>query len=228
MIQETIVTTQSRSGLAHIAPMGIHVIIKEGVYAASPSGTDAAITREGVYVSSQSATNEAIASDDAATAEEFIILPFRPSTTLNNLLESKTAVINYCDDVRIFAGCLTGRRDWPLKPAEKINGQVLAAALAHTEVELVRIEEDAIRPKLFCKAVHTVNHAPFRGFNRAQFSVLEAAILVSRLQMMPLEKITAELDYLRIGLEKTAGERELEAWNWLMKVVDNFRAEAST
>ncbi|MGZ5007416.1 MAG: DUF447 domain-containing protein [Methylobacter sp.] len=161
------------------------------------------------------------------TAEdEFIILPFRPSTTLNNLLESKTAVINYCDDVRVFAGCLTGRRDWPLKPAEKIAGQVLSNALAHTEVELVRVEDDDTRPKLFCKAVHSINHAPFKGFNRAQYSVLEAAILVSRLHMLAPEKIQSELDYLRIGLEKTAGDRELEAWNWLMTVIEKHNVEA--
>lgn len=188
MIQETIVITQNSSGLAHIAPMGIHIPSK--------------------------------------SQDEFIILPFRPSTTLNNLLASNTAVINYCDDVRVFAGCLTGRRDWPLKPAEKINGQVLECALAHTEVELVRVEDDETRPKLFCKAVHSVNHAPFRGFNRAQYSVLEAAILISRLGMIPLEKIQAEIDYLRIGLEKTAGDRELEAWSWLMTVIENFEVDA--
>ncbi|MDQ5940081.1 MAG: uncharacterized protein QG557_1031, partial [Pseudomonadota bacterium] len=50
--------------------------------------------------------------------DEIHILPFRPSTTLSNLLETKTAVLNYCDDVRVFAGCLTGRRDW------KVNGLV--------------------------------------------------------------------------------------------------------
>lgn len=186
MIQETIVTTQNSTGLAHIAPMGVHL--------------------------------------SSETPEEFIILPFRPSTTLNNLLDSKTAIINYCDDVRVFAGCLTGRRDWPLTPAEKINGQVLACALAHTEVELVRVEDDETRPKLFCKAVRTVNHAPFRGFNRAQYSVLEAAILISRLNMLPLEKIQSEIDYLRIGLEKTAGDRELEAWGWLMAVIEKHIA----
>jgi len=159
--------------------------------------------------------------------DDFIILPFRPSTTLNNLLESKTAVLNYCDDVRVFAGCLTGRRNWPLNAAEKINGQVLQCALAHTEVELVRIEDDPTRPKLFCKAVHTVNHAPFKGFNRAQYSVLEAAILISRLDRLPLAKIEAEIDYLRIGLEKTAGKRELEAWGWLMAVIEKFKAEVN-
>jgi hypothetical protein len=185
MIQETIVSTQNNFGVAHIAPMGIHV-----------------------------------------NGDDFIILPFRPSTTLNNLLETRTAVLNYCDDVRVFAGCLTGRRDWPLKAAKKINGQVLQCALAHTEVELVRIEEDPTRPKLFCKAVHSVNHAPFKGFNRAQYSVLEAAILISRLNRLPIEKIQSEIDYLRIGFEKTAGDRELEAWSWLMAVIDNHKAEA--
>jgi hypothetical protein len=141
-------------------------------------------------------------------------------------LESKTAVLNYCDDVRVFAGCLTGRRDWPLMVAEKIKGQVLQCALAHTELELLRIEDDPTRPRLFCKAVHAVNHAPFKGFNRAQYSVLEAAILISRLNMLPLAKIETEIDYLRIGFEKTAGDREVEAWGWLMTVIEKFKAEA--
>lgn len=154
----------------------------------------------------------------------FIILPFRPSTTLDNMLATQSAVINFCDDVRVFAGCLTGRRDWPLKAAEKIAGFVLADALAHTEVELARVEEDAVRPQLFCKPVHTVNHKPFAGFNRAQFSVLEAAILVSRLSLLPWQKIESELAYLRIGVEKTAGEREREAWSWLMEVIDAYKA----
>jgi uncharacterized protein len=159
--------------------------------------------------------------------DSFIILPFRPSTTLNNFLETKVGVINYCEDVRIFAGCLTGRRDWRLKPAHAISGKVLECALAHTEVELVKVEEDDTRPKLHCIAVHTDNHKPFKGFNRAQFSVLEAAILISRLGMLPLAKIESEIEYLRIGLEKTAGERELEAWGWLMEALEKFRRNIS-
>jgi hypothetical protein len=46
--------------------------------------------------------------------------------------------------------------------------------------------------------------------------VIEAAILVSRLGMLPEDKIRDELRYLQIGIDKTAGERELEAWGWLM------------
>jgi hypothetical protein len=156
---------------------------------------------------------------------EIIILPFRPSTTLNNILESKTAVINYCDDVRIFAGCLTGKRNWPLTATKNNKSHYLSSALAHKEVELLRIEEDETRPKLFCKAVNTVNHAPFQGFNRAQFAVLEAAILVSRLNRLPIEKIQSEINYLNIGLQKTAGEKELEAWGWLMTCINQHKQE---
>ncbi|MBM4207465.1 MAG: DUF447 family protein [Gammaproteobacteria bacterium] len=160
--------------------------------------------------------------------DELIILPFKPSATLNNFLATKTGVINYCDDVRVFAGCLTGRKDWPLKPALAINGQVLECALAHSEVTVINMEDDELRPKLFCKVVHTANHKPFEGFNRAQFSVLEAAILISRLGMLPMDKIESEIAYLKIGLDKTAGEKELEAWGWLMDVLENHKWNSNT
>ncbi len=157
--------------------------------------------------------------------DKFVILPFKPCSTLDNILETKTAVINYCNDVRIFAGCITGRRDWPLKKTNKVDGQYLEAALAHCELEIVSIEDDDVRPMIFCKAVHTVNHKPFTGFNRAQFSVIEAAILVSRLHMLPWDKVEEELQYLHIGLDKTAGENEMEAWRWLMEVVEDYKHE---
>jgi len=161
------------------------------------------------------------------TDNALIILPFKPSTTLTNILASGVAVINYSDDVRIFAGCLTGRRDWAVKNAVQINGKVLVNTLAHSEVELVRIEEDAVRPKLICQVLHQVNHAPFKGFNRAQYAVLEAAILLSRIEWLPLTKIEAELDYLRIGLEKTASAVELGAWHWVMTAIEARKTEVT-
>ncbi len=160
--------------------------------------------------------------------DQYIILPFKPSTTLNNILHSNSAVINYCDDVRIFAGCLTGKRDWPLSPAEVIEGQYLTSALSHREVTVQHIEDDDTRPRLYCKTQHLVTHQPFLGFNRAQYSVLEAAILVSRLHMLSIEKINSEIAYLQIGLEKTASKVELEAWEWLMEKVEKHKQELSS
>jgi hypothetical protein len=154
-----------------------------------------------------------------------LIAPFRPSTSLDNLLRAKTAVLNLTDDVRVFAGSLTNRHHWPIRKATQVNGWVLQNALAHRELELVKVEEDEVRPKLFFKVVHEQNHAPFRGFNRAQAAVIELAVLVSRLHFLPADKIDAEIQYLTIAIEKTAGEREQEAWEWLIEAVENFRAE---
>lgn len=154
-----------------------------------------------------------------------LIAPFRPSSSLDNFLYHRSAVMNMVDDVRIFAGVLTGRRDWSLQAAEKINGVVLVSALSHRELELVEIREDATRPELLFKVVREVQHHPFRGFNRAQAAVIELAVLVSRLHMLPMEKIDAEIAYLTIAIEKTAGDRELQAWQWLIERIDNYKAE---
>jgi hypothetical protein len=156
-----------------------------------------------------------------------VLSPFRPSTTLENVLETRSAVVNYCDDVRVFAGCLTERREWPTLPADKVPGVRLAQTLAHAELRLDSIEDDAQRPRLICKVVHRQTHAPFPGYNRARAAVLEAAILVSRLSMLPAEKIDREIAYLQIAIDKTAGPNELLAWQWLMEAIENYRAAQS-
>ena len=158
----------------------------------------------------------------------YLIAPFRPSTTLDNLLRNGQAVINYTDDVRVFAGCHTGRRDWPTVPAGTARGVRLVQALAHVEIEVARWEDDEQRPRIYCRALACETHAAFRGFNRAQAAVIEAAILVSRLHMLPPEKIDREMDYLRIAVEKTAGPHEREAWRWLVDRIADFRRSAQT
>lgn len=157
-------------------------------------------------------------------AGRVLISPYRPSTSLDNLLANRSAVVNLTDDVRIFAGALTGRRNWTVSKAEKIQGYVLDAALAHRELELEEVKDDPVRPQLFFRVVHEVTHHPFKGFNRAQSAVVELAVLVSRLHMLPISKIDTELAYLQIAIDKTAGPRELEAWGWLTEAIDNFKA----
>jgi hypothetical protein len=154
-----------------------------------------------------------------AAGEDWIAAPFHPSTTLDNLRAVPQLVANYTDDVRIIAGCLTGRRGWPLVPADRVRPPRLVGALAHAELEVADVAEDEQRPRFRCRVVHRAMHAPFAGFNRAQAAVLEAAILVSRLHMLPREKIEREIAYLSIAVEKTAGPAEREAWVWLMQAV---------
>ncbi|MBL8704264.1 MAG: DUF447 family protein [Rhodospirillales bacterium] len=160
--------------------------------------------------------------------DDFVIAPFRPSSTLENLEARRVATVNYTDDVRVFAGCLTGRRDWPTVPASRIAAPRLAGALAHDELELAATEPDPQRPRLRCRVVHRESHAPFLGFNRAQAAVVEAAILTSRLHLLPRAKIDAEMAYLAIAVGKTAGPREQEAWGWLTGKIAAFYTEKAS
>lgn len=155
----------------------------------------------------------------------FLIQPFKPSATYENLKHHRQCTINYTDDVRIFAGSLTGRRDWPTLPCQQIQGQYLELALAHSELEIIDFVDGDPRTSFTGKIVNEVTHAPFRGFNRAQSAVIEAAVLVSRLSMLPAEKVQQEISYLTIAIEKTAGERELEAWGWLMAKIKDAGIE---
>ena len=161
-----------------------------------------------------------------AENDGWIIAPFRPSTTLDNLTQIPFAVASYTDDVRIFAGCLTGRKDWPLAPIDGCAVPRLQAALAHSVLQVTQVDDDGVRPRHFCRVVSEANHAPFTGLNRAKAAVLELAILVSRLGMLPREKIETEIGYLAIAIEKTAGPEEQEAWGWLMERVNGYFAGA--
>jgi hypothetical protein len=155
-----------------------------------------------------------------------VLAPFRPSRTLDNVLSQKRAVVNATDDVRVFAGCVTGRRGFPLV-ATDCGVPRLATALAHEELALDSVEEDVERPRLVCRVVGHRAHAPFRGLNRAQGAVVEAAVLVSRLHLLPREKIEREMRYLAIAIERTAGEREREAWTWIVDAVNAHHAAAT-
>lgn len=153
-----------------------------------------------------------------------IISPYKPSTTLQNILTTQHAVLNLTDDVRVFAGALTGRQPWNLIATNEIKGFRLENCLVHQELKLVKVEDDDVRPKLYLEVIHEEQHHPFAGFNRAQAAVIELAVLVSRLTRLPMEKITQDIEYLKIAVDKTSGPREREAWDWLIEAVNNHQA----
>lgn len=160
------------------------------------------------------------------TGSDVILMPFKPSTTLANIVASRHAVLNIVIDTRVFAGSVTGRRSWPLRPTERIEGVRLSCALNHVELELAELQDDPQRPVLRMARVFEASHAPYIGFNRAQAAVIEGAILVSRLRMLPAEKVDAEMAYLQIAIDKTAGPEEHEAWGWLTEAIARHRAAA--
>ncbi|MBF6989196.1 DUF447 domain-containing protein [Cupriavidus sp. IK-TO18] len=156
--------------------------------------------------------------------DDIVLMPFRPSTTYDNIVGTGAAVVNLTNDVRVFAGCLTGRHRWPTVAAERIRGVRLAGALSHLELRLRDEGGDPNRPTLRMARVYQRRHGDFPGFNRAQAAVIEAAVLVSRLHMLAPDKIAREMAYLQIAIDKTAGPAEHEAWQWLRERIDAHNA----
>ena len=132
-----------------------------------------------------------------AEKDGWVIAPFRPSVTLDNLAAVPFAVANYTDDVAHLRrlpdrpqGLADRCRSRASRAAARGGARPFGAARSKASAD------DGVRPRHFCRVVQEETHAPFTGFNRAKAAVLELAILVSRLDMLPREKIEAEIAYL--------------------------------
>tara|TARA_B100001173_G_C15997351_1_gene551759 strand:+ start:916 stop:1485 length:570 start_codon:yes stop_codon:yes gene_type:complete len=152
------------------------------------------------------------------------IKPFKPSISLDNILRNKSGVINYVDDVRVFASCIV-KNDIKIEltKVDKIDCSRIKSAVSHTEFIIDHVKDDNLRPTIICKPVNEEIHRMYYGLNRAKSAVLELCILASRLGIIDDEKIKNEIKYLNIAIEKTAGRNELEAWKWLNDYINTYR-----
>ena len=151
------------------------------------------------------------------------ISPFKPSQTLDNILETDIATINFIDDVKVFAGIVTGKKkDWKLASSQDKHVPHLEHTNTHMNIIVAQVFDDSVRPKIKCKIINEEVHRSFLGFNRAQFSVIELAVLSTRLGMIDDNKVKEELKYLKIGIDKTAGDSEKEAWGWIEDKIKKY------
>lgn len=157
---------------------------------------------------------------------DFVVLkPFKPSKTLDNILTQKTAVMNIVTDVRVFAGVVTGRSNFNLVALPFDKGFFLKDALSYLTLSLAEIHDDEIRSTLYMNKVDVIHLSSFKGFNRAQAAIIEASVLMSRLDLLSQDKIKQEIKYLEIAISKTAGKKEIQAWEWLMEKYENHCKE---
>ena len=49
--------------------------------------------------------------------------------------------------------------------------------------------------------------------------------IIKNERMLPIEKILQEIEYLKIGIKKTAGPRESQAWKWIEDKIQEFQEE---
>jgi hypothetical protein len=153
--------------------------------------------------------------------EILVVKPFLETTTFHNLQRGAAAVVNLTDDVLLFARAAISSPQYPVFPAQVVQGAVLEAACSWREVRVRTIDSTPPRSRIETAVVHRGVRREFIGFNRARHAVLEAAILATRLHLLPAQHITTELARLQVIVDKTAGPREFEAMKLL---ADHVRA----
>jgi hypothetical protein len=163
----------------------------------------------------------------AAAWTEFRLRPFITSQTFANLEANPAGVLHVTDDVLLFAQAVLGRADPPTRPAEAVAGRRLEDCCSYFEFEVVGREGEGDRPTLIAAVRRHAQVRPWYGFNRAKHAVLEAAILISRLEILPFAQIAADLARLEIAVTKTAGAAEFAAFALLKERAESFARERS-
>ena len=149
-----------------------------------------------------------------ASMTTLLLRPFKTSTTWQNLQLLPCGVFHVVDDVLLLARAAIGRLEQlpEMFPAEKVNGMVLAGACRWYEFEIDQADNSQERSSLQARVLHCGRLRDFFGFHRARHAVLEAAILATRVHLLPPAEIAAQLTALEIPVQKTAGPDEREAF----------------
>ena len=159
---------------------------------------------------------------DPDTEPEAIVLkPFLDTATYRNVSATRTAVVNFIDDVRVFARAAISNPTYETVPAQAVRGVVLADACSWRELEVTAIDSTPPRSRIDTRTVHQDMRREFIGFNRARHAVLEAAIYATRVHLLDRAFLVSEIDRLQVIVNKTAGPKELEAMDLLAQYIRN-------
>ncbi|MEZ6109297.1 MAG: DUF447 family protein [Pirellulaceae bacterium] len=138
------------------------------------------------------------------------------NTTLQNLSRTGVGVFHAVDDVDLMARAALGRLE--VAPVSRLDRSterfwpVLASGGSSRSLICRQVPSSPLDAKRWSE----VSDQPFRGFNRAEHAILEAAILATRVHLVPREQIEAELERLEVWVTKTAGPSQQATWSWLM------------
>jgi hypothetical protein len=147
----------------------------------------------------------------------FILRPFPTSQTYRNLLRHGEGVLHVTDDVLLLARSAVGEVDTvpAMHAAGRVKGFVLDDACRAYEFVVRSMDASTQRVTIEADVVSETVLREFFGFNRGKHAVLEAAILATRLHLVPPDEVAAEFAKLRIIVDKTGGPVEQEAMAFL-------------
>jgi hypothetical protein len=155
----------------------------------------------------------------------FVLRPFRTARTYANLKAHGEGVLHVTDDVLLLARAALSelRPPPPLRPAERVRGWVLCDTCTFHEFRVAGCDERGERAEFSAEVVHAGRGRDFFGFNRAKHAVVEAAILATRLGLLPRAEVEAEFRKLAVLVAKTGGPQEREAFAFLQSHLERAR-----
>ena len=151
----------------------------------------------------------------------FVFRPYQTSRTFQNLDRHRQGVFHVTDDVRLIAKAAVS--EMAILPettgTEVIEGKALTNACRWYEVKVESVDVAQERSTVVARTVATQRNRDFLGFNRAQAAVIEAAILATRIHILPAEDILSAVKQLESPVTKTGGQAELNAYEFLCEYI---------
>ena len=160
--------------------------------------------------------------DVSGGLDRFTLRPYQTSTTFRNLQALGEGVFHITDDVWLMArAAIKQAGAVESRPALKVQGRILETSGRYVEFRVVELDATLDRSRITVEAVARGDQAVgLFGFNRAKHAVVEAAILATRLDFLPIDEILDEYKRLIVWVEKTGGENEQRAFNLLKDHVE--------
>lgn len=155
--------------------------------------------------------------------QRFILRPYRTSTTYRNLRDRGEGVLHVTDDVLTLARAAIGTvNDAVYRSADVVAGVIWLGACRYHEFRVISLDDDEARTTIVAESVASGRLREYFGLNRAKHAVVEAAILATRLDFLPIADILIEYAKLRILVEKTGGPAEHSAFQLLAAHVHTY------
>jgi uncharacterized protein len=165
----------------------------------------------------------------AADWSTLVLRPFPTSQTFRNLKAHPEGVLHVTDDVLLLAMAAVGQAPpQEAVAASRVAGFVLTGACRYYEFVVRSIDESGARMHIEAEVVHSGVLREFFGLNRAKHAVVEAAILATRLHLIPPAEVRADYRKLGVLVEKTGGPAEHVAFEFLTTHVEQSLAGRGT
>jgi hypothetical protein len=150
----------------------------------------------------------------------FVLRPYKTATTYRNLKARGEGVLHVTDDSLLLAKTAIG---FPVevatRPAEMVLGRILMGACRYFEFRVTDLDDRDDRTTIQVETVAEGRLRDFFGWNRAKHAVVEAAILATRTEFLPIEEILASVYRLSSLVMRTGGDAEREAFSLLAEHV---------